>query len=307
MSRIGAIVKRLYGEDLKSPINVNKNVNKTDAGMNERLNRKESKLTTFKKALGGRRTTVWAVRIVTVLVVLFIIAACIFQYNRFAEWQTKVAACWAGVDRELQRRQNLIPNIVFAVGKYAAYEQGVFKHVSDVRTELKKVKNSGASPAQVSSMLEKALSGLVALAEAYPDLKASNSIQNLIKEATNTEDRIAEAKKEYNKACEAYMQCMTQFPGNYFAIIFRFKPISYIGLEEAVKVPVVNLDMTGQRDRERTERNADVNKAEVNNADVNNTEVNNIDIEAITKQEIKKQKDSEVTSENSEKTEGVKK
>ena len=101
------------------------------------------------------------------------------------------------------------------------------------------------------------------------------------------------------------MQCMTQFPGNYFAIIFRFKPISYIGLEEAVKVPVVNLDMTGQR--ERTKGSTEVNNAEVNNADVNNTEVNNIDIEAITKQEIKKQKDSEVTTENSEKTEGVKK
>ena len=304
MSRIGAIVKRLYGEDVKSSANGNK----AGAGMNEVPNGKNnSKSAASRKTPSRRWKIVLSVRIAVLLFSLFLIAEFVFQYNRFSTWSTTVNARRADVERELQRRENLIPNIVSAVGRYAAYEQGVFKHVSDVRTELKKVKNSGASPAQVSSMLEKALSGLVALAEAYPDLKASNSIQNLIKEATNTEDRIAEAKKEYNKACEAYMQCMTQFPGNYFAVIFRFKPISYIGLEEAVKVPVVNLDMTGQRDRERTERNADVNKAEVNNADVNNTEVNNIDIEAITKQEIKKQKDSEVIPENSEKTEGVKK
>ena len=258
--------------------------------MNERPNRKKDRLMTFKKAIGSRRTTVWAVRILVGLVVLFLIAETIFQWNRFSLWSTAVEARRADVERELQRRENLIPNIVSAVGKYAAHEQGVFKHVSEVRTELKKVKSSGASPAQISSVLEKALSGLVALAESYPDLKATNSIQDLIKEAANTENRIADAKKEYNKACEAYMQCKTVFPGNFFGFIFGFKPISYIGLEEAVRVPVVDLDMTGQR--ERTE---------------GNSEVNNIDAGAITKKEIKKEKGSEVELENLEKTEGVKK
>jgi LemA protein len=163
----------------------------------------------------------------------------------------------ADVNRELQRRENLIPNIVATVSKYAAYEQGVFKHVSDVRTELKKIKSSNASSAQINSVLEKALSGLVALAEEYPDLKATNSIQDLIKEAANTEDRIADAKKEYNKDCVVYNQYLSVFPGNIFAFVYRYKTLPYIGLEEDVNVPVIDLDMTGQR--KRVGENAEVN------------------------------------------------
>ncbi|MHC4075614.1 MAG: LemA family protein [Planctomycetota bacterium] len=268
MSRIGAIVKRLYGED----INPSANVNKAGAGMNSRLNRKKNKLTAFKKALGSRRTAVWAIRIVAVLVVLFVVAESIFQYNRFAAWGTKVLARRADVNRELQRRENLIPNIVATVSKYAAYEQGVFKHVSDVRTELKKIKSSNASSAQMNSVLEKALSGLVALAEEYPDLKATNSIQDLIAEAANTENRIADAKKEYNKDCVVYNQYLSVFPGNVFAFVYRYKTLPYIGLEEDVNVPVIDLDMTGQR--KRVGENAEVNT----------------DAEDITNQKIKRQK-----------------
>jgi len=252
MSKIGTIVKRLYGEDVEPSVNVNK----AGAGMNERPSRKKTKLTTFKKALGSRRTAVWAIRIGVVLVVLFIIAESIFQYNRLASWKTVVLARRADVDREYQRRKNLIPNIVSAVSRYAAYEQGVFKHVSDVRTELKKVKNSNASSVQINSVLEKALSGLIALAEEYPDLKATNSIQDLIAEAANTEDRIADAKKEYNAKCEVYNQYLSIFPGNFFAFVYRHNLFPYIGLED-VNVPVIDLDMAGLR--EKIEENAEVN------------------------------------------------
>lgn len=285
MSRIGAIVKRIYGEDVQPSANVNK----AGAVMNTRPNRKESKLTALKKTLSSRRTGVWVVRIAVTLVILFIVAESIFQYNRFAAWQTKVAARLADVDREYQRRKNLIPNIVSAVGRYAAYEQGVFRHVSDVRTELKKIKSSNASSAQISSVLEKALSGLVALAEAYPDLKATNSIQDLIKEAANTEDRIADAKKEYNKDCEVFNQYLSVFPGNFFGWVYRYKMAPYIGLEEDVNVPVIDLDMTGQL--EKIEENTE----------------GDIDVEDITKQKIKREKDSKVLLENLEKTEGAKK
>ncbi|MHC4655788.1 MAG: LemA family protein, partial [Planctomycetota bacterium] len=96
---------------------------------------------------------------------------------------------------------------------------------------------------QASSLLEKTLSRLVALAEEYPDLKATQSIQDLIKEASNTEDRIADAKKEYNKECEVYNQYLSVFPGNVFAFVYRFKTLPYIGLEEDLKVPVIDLKM----------------------------------------------------------------
>jgi LemA protein len=149
----------------------------------------------------------------------------------------------ADVEREYQRRENLIPNLVFAVSKYATYEKGVFKDISDARSELMKIQSSEISQSQVNSLLEKALSRLVAWAEEYPDLKATQSVQDLIKEASNTEDRIADAKKEYNKECEVYNQYLSVFPGNVFAFIYRFKLLPYIGLED-VNVPVIDLDIT---------------------------------------------------------------
>jgi LemA protein len=235
MSRIGAVVKRLYGDEVKPAYN------NTGADMGVKPGRRQKKLTKFREALGQRKTLIWTVRIIIILFVLFIAAESIFQFNRFASWQTKVAARKADVEREYQRRENLIPNLVYAVSKYAAYEQGVFKYVSDARETLKMIRSSEASRAQASSLLEKTLSRLVALAEEYPDLKATQSIQDLIKEASNTEDRIADAKKEYNKECEVYNQYLSVFPGNIFAFIYRFKPLPYIGLEEELKVPVIDL------------------------------------------------------------------
>ena len=283
MSRIGAIVKRLYGEDVKPSTNVNK----AGAGMNERPSRKKNKLTTFKKALGSRKTAVWAIRIAVVLVILFIIAESIFQFNRFAAWQTKVNARRADIDREYQRRENLIPNLVLAASNYLSYEKGVVKDVSEARQALSMIRSSAIS----GGMLQQALSKLVALAEAYPDLKATQSVQDLIKEAANTEDRIADAKKEYNKDCEVFNQYLSVFPGNFFGWLYRYKIAPYMGLED-VNVPIIDLDITGLR--KRIEENAEIN-AEVN-----------IDAGDITKQKIKREKNSEVLLENLEKTEGAK-
>lgn len=244
MSRIGTIVKRLYGEDVKPSVNVNK----AGAGMNDRPNRRKTKMTAFREAISSRKAATWAIRILVIAIVLFIAAESIFQYNLFAAWGTKVEARRADVNFELQRRENLIPNIVATVSKYAAYEQGVFKHVSEVRTELKKIRSSNSSSTQISNMIERAMSSLVALAEAYPDLKATNSIQDLIKEAANTEDRIAEVKKSYNKDCETYNQYLSVFPGNFFGWVYGYDQLPYIGLQEEVKVPIIDLDMAGLRD-----------------------------------------------------------
>ena len=237
MSRIGAIVRRLYGEELKPA------ANKAAGTRDERGSRMRRKLTALKNALGKRRTLIWTIRVIVVLFALLIVAESVFQFNRFAAWQTKVMSRQADVEREYQRRENLIPNLVFAVSKYATYEKGVFKDISDARSELMKIQNSEISQSQVNSLLEKALSRLVAWAEEYPDLKATQSVQDLIKEASNTEDRIADAKKEYNKECEVYNQYLSVFPGNVFAFIYRFKPLPYIGLED-VNVPVIDLDIT---------------------------------------------------------------
>jgi LemA protein len=241
MSRIGAVVKRLYGDQVKPAYN------NSGADMDVKPSRRENRLTKIRKALGNRRTVVWITKIVVVLFALFVAGESVFQFNRLVSWHTKVMARWADVEREYQRRENLIPNLVYAVSKYASYEQGVFKYVSDAREALKTIRSSETSGTQVSSLLEKTLSRLVALAEEYPDLKATQSIQDLIAEAANTENRIADAKKEYNHECEIYNQYQSVFPGNVFAFIYRFKPLPYIGLEEQVDVPVIDLDVTQGR------------------------------------------------------------
>jgi LemA protein len=237
MSRIGTVVKMLYGDQVKPAYN------NSGADMDVKSSRRKKKFTALKKTLGSRRTLIWVIRIVVVLVVLFIAAESVFQFNRFATWQTKVMSRQADIEREYQRRENLIPNLVFAVSKYATYEKGVFKDIADARSELMKIQKSEISQSQINSVLEKALSRLVAWAEQYPDLKATLSVQDLIKEVSNTEDRIADAKKTYNEACEIYNQYGSVFPGNVFAFIYRYKPLPYMGLED-VNVPVVDLDMT---------------------------------------------------------------
>jgi LemA protein len=201
-----------------------------------------SKLASFKETMTKRKTIVWITRIFIVLFVLFLAAESIFQYNRFAMYDTKVKARKADVEREFQRRENLVPNLVFAVSRYGSYEQGIFKDVAEARSQLMMIKNSEMSQGQISNILEKALSRLVAWAEQYPDLKATQSVQDLIKEVSNTEDRIADAKKVYNETCEIYNQYRTVFPGNVFAFIYRYKPLPYMGIED-VYVPLVDLDM----------------------------------------------------------------
>lgn len=236
MSRIGAIVRRMYREEFKT------NVGNT-VGAKHRGGRMRNKLTSYKETMTRRKTAVWIIRILVVLFFLFIIAEAIFQYNRFATYKTKVMARKADVEREFQRRENLIPNLVFAVSRYGSYEQGIFKDVAEARAELMLIQNSEMSQGQISNILEKALSRLVAWAEQYPDLKATQSVQDLIREVSNTEDRIAEAKKIYNETCEIYNQYGSVFPGNVFAFIYRYKPLPYMGIED-FHVPIVELEMT---------------------------------------------------------------
>ena len=237
MNRLAAIVRRLYGDELRSA------ATKVAASANEGGGRIRRKLRGLRDALGQRRTVIWFIRIIVILFVLFVFVEGVFHYNRLATWSTTVVARRADVDREYKRRANLIPNVFYMVGRYATYEQGVFKYVSDARAELKSIQDAGMTPGQMDSILKKAMSGLIALAEQYPDLKATQSFEALINEASDTEDRIAKAKQEYNAASERYNQYQTTFPGNVFAFIYRFKSAGYIGLEEELRVPEFDLSM----------------------------------------------------------------
>ena len=234
MSHLSAIVRRMYGDEVKP----------ADSKVVKKKGRLRRKLEDMSDSLGKRPTVLWVVRIVVILLTLFIVAEGIFQYNRLQAWDTTVQARRADVDRELKRRENLIPGVVALASKYATYERGMFKYISDARGVLQAIKESQASGTNVSSILDKALSKLVALAEAYPDLKATQPVQDLIVKLADTEDRIADAKKDYNAAAEQFNQFMTTFPGNVFAFAYRFKIADYISLEENLDVPQINFDLS---------------------------------------------------------------
>ena len=233
MSHLGAIVRRLYGDEVKS---LGGNAARKRIGLRR-------KLEDFNDALSKRPTVLWIVRIAVLLLTFFVVIEGIFQYNRLQAWNTTVKARRADVDRELKRRENLIPGVVALASRYADYERGMFKYISDARGVLQAIKDSQESGTGVSSLLDKALSKLVALAEAYPDLKATQPVQDLISKLSDTEDRIADAKKDYNAAAEQLNQYITTFPGNVFAFVYRCKQAKYISLEENLDVPQINLDV----------------------------------------------------------------
>ncbi|NQV33775.1 MAG: LemA family protein [Phycisphaeraceae bacterium] len=232
MSRIGSIVRLLYGDDVKPPSRKYMRFRRRLAYLNELFHRQP--------------TLVWVVRIVVLVLALIIAAEGVFQYNRLQTWVTKVDARRADVDRELKRRENLIPGVVGLAGRYAKYELDMFQYVSDSRTLLQTLKSAQSTGLDVGGMLENAVSKLMALAEAYPDLKATQPVQDLIDKLAVTEDRIADAKKDYNAACEQFNQYRTTFPGNVFALAYGFKPSAYIGLDEDVDLPRVWLDISSQ-------------------------------------------------------------
>ncbi len=237
MSRIGTIVKKVYASEFGNTAGA--------SGISNGKTVKEKLIRFQKKLFSNRRKLKWVITIVIVLVVLGLIAETIFQYNRFSAWRTIVAAKRAGVERELQRRANLMPNLVKVVNEYVVYEQRMFKYITDSGTYQLATSLTG-STLDLTNPLEKTLSRMLATVLHWPELKGTHSVQDLIKEAANTEDRIAEAKAEYNKACETYNQYRSIFPGNLFGFILGFDFVPYIGVgKETMDVPDLNLKIPG--------------------------------------------------------------
>jgi len=156
---------------------------------------------------------------------------------------TDSKAYFAQVGVELKRRSNLIPNLVVTVRKYAFHEEEIFKHVSDAREMLTQAKNM-TEKMEAAAKLDTALSKLLAVVEQYPDLKATQSMQDLIKELTNTENRIAEEKGKYNEVARAYNQLLSAFPTNILGRIYGFaQRMPYIGAEkDLLKTPEVEFE-----------------------------------------------------------------
>jgi LemA protein len=182
----------------------------------------------------------WAAIIIVVVIVLLILFL-VGIYNGMVRARNRVDEAWSGIDVQLKRRHDLIPNLVETVKGYAAHEAGVFEAVTQARANAMSAQGP-AQAAQAEGALSSALGRLFAVAEAYPQLRASENFQQLQGELTNTEDQIAGARRIYNGNVQDFNTKIQTFPATLFAGMFGFSKREFFEIETPADrdVPVVS-------------------------------------------------------------------
>ncbi len=184
-----------------------------------------------------RRT---AMRLAVLAFVALPLTGC--SYNRFVGQEEAIKAQWAQVQNQLQRRNDLIPNLVESVKGYAAHEEGVFKEIADARAKMMGAKTPEET-IQAANQTSSALGRLMVVVENYPQLKANEQFNRLMDELSGTENRVAVERQRYNEKIREYNTSRRQFPANLTAKIFSFKEYPFFEAPaEAQQVPKVNFN-----------------------------------------------------------------
>jgi LemA protein len=161
-------------------------------------------------------------------------------YNRMVAMREQINAAWAQVENQLQRRNDLIPNLVEVTKGYAAHEREVFEHIADARARLLGGGSREDKMAAANEMTT-ALGRLLAIAETYPDLKANQQFARLSDELAGTENRIAVERMRYNDAVREYNAYIKSFPNAVYAGWLGFQPEKYFEAPPAAQqVPKVD-------------------------------------------------------------------
>ncbi len=177
-----------------------------------------------------------------VLIILVVVAVAVLLfvfgiYNGLITARNRVKESWSGIDVQLKRRTDLIPNLVESVKGYAKHEKEVFENVTKARSAM--MSATGAKEAEAAdNMLTGALKSLFAVAEAYPELKASDNFKELQQELSDTETKIAASRQFYNANVLDYNTKIQTVPSNIVAGMFGFKAEVFFEAEEADKKPV---------------------------------------------------------------------
>lgn len=158
-------------------------------------------------------------------------------YNGLVVFRNRTKEAWADIDVQLKRRYDLIPNLVETVKGYATHERELFEKVTQARTQAmgaQTIKERG----EAENVLSSTLKSLFAVAESYPDLKASTNFLELQKEITDTEDKIQAARRFYNTNVRDLNTKIETFPTNIIAGMLGFAKMEFFGADEAEREPV---------------------------------------------------------------------
>jgi LemA protein len=174
--------------------------------------------------------------VILVAIVLLLVIAVVISYNRFVRQRNVVRESWRQVDVELQRRHDLIPNLVESVKGYAGQERTVLTAVTEARANAEQVRrNPNAGPAEqaaAENQLGRAMSGFFATVEAYPDLKSNQNFMALQQQLAETEDRIAAGRRYYNANVRGINTRVEAFPSNLVAAAFSIKMEEYFEVDD---------------------------------------------------------------------------
>ncbi|KKR85797.1 MAG: LemA family protein [Candidatus Curtissbacteria bacterium GW2011_GWA1_41_11] len=164
------------------------------------------------------------------LILLYIFAL----YNGLVTLRVRIKEAWSGIEVQLKRRSSLIPNLIETVKGYAKHEKSVFENVTKARSAMLSAKNPRQAAA-AENMLTGALKTLFAVAEDYPDLKASDNFKELQEELSDTETKIAASRQFYNSNVMEYNTKIQVFPSILIARLFNFQKEDFFEADEAAK------------------------------------------------------------------------
>lgn len=183
----------------------------------------------------------WVVIIVIALALLLFGGTCASKYNRLVSLDESIQGTWSQVENVLQRRNDLIPNLVNTVKGYASHEKEIFENVAQARAQLGGAKTIN-DKVKANLAMESALARLLAIVENYPNLKANQNFLALQDELAGTENRIATERMRYNEVVRQYNIFVKQFPNNLVAkaTSFEEKEVYFKAEETAKEVPKVS-------------------------------------------------------------------
>ena len=172
------------------------------------------------------------VLIVVIVVVVVLLLFLALAFNHLVRLRNETQAGWSNIDVQLKRRNDLIPNLVEAVKGYASHERGLFDEITQARAAVQ----GGGGPAQTaaaSDQLTGAMGKLFAVAENYPQLRATENFQELQSELTDTEDKIAAARRYYNSVVQTYNSAIQSFPALLYAGMLGFQAREFFAAQDS--------------------------------------------------------------------------